>query len=543
MRKDLFKTLFSRMLTTYLGVILCLLLLMGIMVSSMFRSQHIRDEEQSLRKEGARINTILAEQYVDENKRAAAEQELLTTARQYDALVHVVDSTKGGILSLYDDVESEEKWGVLVEAEKRYLDETPARISLPGIDVFPFEISVQRTGGKQGLFSRRGNAMHVVTEEGEFYYDLFTGISDMATITYVRAYVSTTGEYQGVILIHRDMRAVNSYIQNVFMDVMLISLLAILVAVLAVYYLTTYITKPIVEMNSTVRKYSKGEFALRLNAEGTDEVAQLAKSFNAMAEELNALEQTRRSLVANVSHELRSPISSIRGFLEAIQDGTVPPEKRDEYMSLVIAETKRMTNMINSLLDLARMESGENEPHLTRFDINELFTRILLTFEAPINAKRLDVEVSLMKPYCIVEADADQITQVLRNLIDNAIKFSPEGGKLVLKTALKDRRTAQISVQDFGCGIAQEDMPRVFQRFFKAEKAHTPTPQSGTGLGLSIARVIIDQHGQDIWVESGEGKGTTFAFTLKYVIEIKNIQELRRKTELKSGPKGKRTGG
>ena len=543
MRKDLFKTLFSRMITTYLGVIFCLLFLMGITVSSMFRNQYIREEEQSLTKEGARINTILAEQYVDENKRATAEQELRAAARQYDALVQVVDSTKGGILSLYDEVESEDKWGVLVEAEKSHLDETPARLALPGMDVYPFALTVARTGGKERLFARDNGKPAAVSEQGGFYYNLFTNVSDISTITYVRAYINNAGERQGVILIHRDMRAANTSIRQVYLDVMLIGLLAVLLAVLAVYYLTTYITRPIIDMNKIVRQYSKGSFELRLEDEGTDEVAQLAKSFNVMAGELNALEQTRRSLVANVSHELRSPLSSIRGFLEAIQDGTIPPEKRSEYLELVITETKRMTAMVNDLLDLARMESGESTLNLSQFNINELAMRTLLTFEARINSKNLEVVLELAEAHCFVEADADQIAQVLRNLIDNAIKFSPDGGKLVMKTELIGRKAVQVSVQDFGCGIAVEDIPHVFQRFFKAERAHTPTPQSGTGLGLSIVRVIIDRHGQDIWVKSVLGEGTMFTFTLKHTQDIKNMQELRRKIELKPGQTNGQAGG
>ncbi len=305
-------------------------------------------------------------------------------------------------------------------------------------------------------------------------------------------------------------------------------LMAVAAAVLAVYYLTTRITKPITDMNSIVQRYSKGAFDLRLSDEGADEVAQLAKSFNIMANELNDLEQMRRSFVANVSHELRSPLTSISGFLSAMQDGTIPREKHGDYLALVTEETRRMTGMVNTLLDLARMESGQVPLTLTQFDINELALRTLITFEARINQKRLEVELDLMQPHCFVEADADQIAQVLRNLIDNAIKFSPPEKKLTIKTYLMDKRTAAICGQDRGCGIPAEDVPHVFERFFKAEKAHTPSAQSGTGLGLSIVRVIIDQHGQNIWVESTPGEGTRFIFTLKHV------QDARRRGDTKT---------
>ena len=524
MRKDLFKTLFSRMLATYLTVILCLLLLMGITVSSMFRNQYLQEEEQSLRRETDKINTILIEKYIYEEKRPAANEELLTVARKYDALIQIIDK-QGNIRSFYDDVVSEEKWGAIADAPALQTGENPLRVRVPGLDIWPQDSTAKLL--KRSFFYFGSHDPVPLTAEGLLLNGLFDGLTDMPTLTIVRAVVNN-GQPDGVILMHLDMSGVTASITQVYLDVLLTGLMAVAAAVLAVYYLTTRITKPITDMNSIVQRYSKGAFDLRLNDEGADEVAQLAKSFNTMANELNDLEQTRRSFVANVSHELRSPLTSISGFLEAIQDGTIPREKHEEYLSLVIAETRRMTGMVNNLLDLARMESGQVPLKLSQFDVNELALRTLLTFEARINQKKLDIELELMEPNCFVEADSDQIAQVIRNLIDNAIKFSPQEKRLTIRTYLLDKRTAAVCVQDHGCGIPKEDVPHVFERFYKAEKAHTPSAQSGTGLGLSIVRVIIDQHGQNIWVESAPGEGTRFTFTLKHV------QEVRRRGELKS---------
>ncbi|HWR24262.1 MAG TPA: HAMP domain-containing sensor histidine kinase [Feifaniaceae bacterium] len=515
MRKDFFKTLFSRMLSTYLAVILCLLLLMGITVSNMFKNQYLQEEEQSLRRETEKINTILIEKYVYKEKRGVAEEELKTVARKYDALIHVIDSS-GNLAAFYDEVESEEKWGTLLETPTRTEGSDPVAVTLSGLTIWPGESAVKLP--RTGVWNFSSGANTALTGEGVLLNNLFSGMTDMSTMTLLRAVVKEDGTPDGVIMMHLDVSAVNASITKVYLDVLLTGLMAVAAAVLAVYYLTTRMTKPITDMNATVRRYSKGEFEIRLDDSGSDEVAQLAKSFNVMANELNDLEQMRRSLVANVSHELRSPLTSISGFLEAIQDGTIPPEKRGEYLDLVIAETRRMTAMVNNLLDLARMDSGQSALKLTRFDINELALRTLVTFEARVSQKKLDVELRLHKPNLFVEADADQIAQVLRNLIDNAIKFSPEGKGLEIGTKLIDRRIAQIWVQDQGCGIPEEDVPHVFERFYKVEKAHTPSAQSGTGLGLSIVRSIIDQHGQDIWVESKPGAGTRFTFTLKHSV-------------------------
>ena len=204
----------------------------------------------------------------------------------------------------------------------------------------------------------------------------------------------------------------------------------------------------------------------------------------------------------------------MRGFLEAIQDGTIQPEEAPKYLEIVIAENRRMTAMVNDLLDLAKIESGQYVLTPSVFDINELIARTLLTFEARIDAGQIGIQLDFSDDHCYVEADANQIAQVVRNLIDNAVKFTPAGGKLTLSTA-PERKLVRIKVADSGCGVAAEDIPYLFDRFYKAEKAHTPGAMNGTGLGLSIVKRIIDAHGQDISVQSKLGQGTAFTFTLK----------------------------
>ncbi len=509
------------MLFTYLSVILCLLMLMGITVSSMFKNQYMQEEEQFLRRETEKINTILVEKYIYEEKRFVANEELLTIARRHDALIQIID-TQGNIRAFYSDVEPLSKWNAIVESSA--LNEgTKVFVSLPGLEIYPEEGAVVNKRRWLSALGAHKGAAKVLTEQGMLFYNLFSIMTDTPTLTLARTVINNA-KTDGVILMHTDLSSVNASIRRVYLDILLTGLVAVAAAVLVVYYLTTRITKPITDMNSTVRRYSKGDFDLRLKANGEDEVAQLARSFNTMAGELSDLERMRRSFVANVSHELRSPLTSISGFLEAMQDGTIPKERHEEYIALVVTETHRMTEMVNDLLSLARMESGQAPLKLQQFDLNELALRTLVTFEARINQKKLEVELKLMEPRCIVEADRDQLAQVLRNLIDNAIKFSSEGGKLVIETALHNKGHAALSVQDFGSGIPADDLPHVFERFYKAEKAHTPTSQSGTGLGLSIARFIVDLHGQNIWVVSDQKKGTEFTFTLPYVQEIRRRQ-------------------
>lgn len=478
MGKGLFNTLFSRMLSMYLAVILLIILLLGVTISSMFRNQYISENENELLREAAEINRVIVTQYTDAEKRAVAKDTLRTTVRKYDAMLQLyfIDAAYGKVI--FRDEMSEEKWGMLSE-----------------IDLSAEAEAVMQNGGDIAIDSDKFK----------------TGNIPIMTLS--RSIVDLNGETIGAMFFHTDMSRTNSSMRQVYLDVLLSACIAVILAFLAVTYITMRITKPITDMNNTINRFSGGDYEARVTVSSKDEVGQLGQSFNEMATEINALEQSRRSFVANVSHELRSPLTSIRGFLEAMQDGTIAKEDQPKYIGIVINECKRMTGMVNGLLDLARIESGQYELKLEPFDINELVIRTVLTFEARINAKHIDVNMDFDSEHTIVEADHSQIAQVIRNLVDNAIKFLQDNGKLTMRiTSGKD--IAHVSVIDNGAGIAQEDLPYVFDRFYKAEKAHTPSGSS-SGLGLSIVKRIIEQHGQSIKVESEPGKGAAFTFTLK----------------------------
>ncbi|MDD4074969.1 MAG: HAMP domain-containing sensor histidine kinase, partial [Eubacteriales bacterium] len=334
------------------------------------------------------------------------------------------------------------------------------------------------------------------------------------------------GNNIGALLLHIDISNLNEAIQRVYLDVLLTVIIAVVLAFLAVCYITVRMTKPIIEMNNTVKRFSKGDYDARVRVRGGDEIGQLGRSFNDMADEINSLEQSRRSFVANVSHELRSPLTSMRGFLEAMEDGTIPPEEQPHYLNIVIGENKRMSSMVNDLLDLSRIESGQTVFKPERFDVHDLIVRTLLTFEARITTKQLDISVDFPEDRMFVWADQNQIAQVVRNLVDNAIKYTPDGGQLAVSTSA-NKRMVVVRVQDSGQGIAAEDVPHVFDRFFKGDKAHTPTGTASTGLGLSIVKRIIEQHGQNIYVESAVGRGSAFIFTLQRCDEERPPQEAR----------------
>ncbi|HWQ59109.1 MAG TPA: ATP-binding protein [Clostridia bacterium] len=474
----MFKTLFSRMLATYLALTLLLLALLGVTLGAMFRNQYIDEKESELRREAAEINATIYEKYVDPEKRSVAKDQLYTIVRQYDALLQLyfLDQTLGKVVFM--DEGSADKWALVGDA-----------------DIAEKAVAIIESGEE-------------TVSSGDY-----AAVADVPVMTLRRPITDAEGVTIGAMFLHVDMSRTNASVRQVYMDVLLTALVAVLFAFLAVSYTTNRMTKPITEMNNAVKRFSRGEFEARVAVSGKDEVSQLGESFNEMADEINALEQSRRSFVANVSHELRSPLTSMRGFLEAMQDGTIPAAEQGKYLDVVIGECKRMAGMVNDLLDLARIESGTYELKLAPFDINELVIRTLLTFEARVNARRIEVVMDFENERTVVEGDSAQIAQVIRNLVDNAVKFSPEGGRLTLGIRTAGKR-AVVSVRDEGEGIREEDLPYVFDRFFKGEKAHTPAGSS-TGLGLSIVKRIVEQHGEEIEVESKPGGGACFTFTLR----------------------------
>ena len=334
----------------------------------------------------------------------------------------------------------------------------------------------------------------------------------------------STDPDSGVLLISGDLTPMRTQLLQTVLWTLLVSAFALIGAGVVSYYTAYRVINPFIEMNHAVQCYSRGDFSTRIPVEGKDEAAQLGKSLNEMAEQLRGLEETRRSFVANVSHELRSPLTSMKGFLEAMQDGTIPPENYPEYIGIVLNETRRMVTLVNDLLDLARIESGTIQLNFEVFDINELIRRTLLTFEARLIENEMEMEVRFAQEQCTVFADSAQIGQVLRNLIDNAIKYSPKGRSLFVST-YSMRKTVYVTVRDNGIGIPQEDVPHVFDRFYKVEKAHTPAPQMGSGLGLSIVKRIIESHGQSITVRSARGRGTQFTFTLERASASKRVSD------------------
>ncbi len=298
-----------------------------------------------------------------------------------------------------------------------------------------------------------------------------------------------------------------------FSRIFIISAICIMaLALVLTYFASKHQAEPINEMADAARRFARGDFTARVASDGRqDEIGALTESFNSMAESLEKSEQLRSDFVANVSHELKTPMTAISGFADGILDGTIPPDEQERYLQTISSETKRLSRLVRQMLEMSRIQSVDPAKLLNNsFDLSEVIMRTLLTFESKITAKGLDVDAQIPVESIIVRGDPDSYTQVVYNLLDNAIKFSDSGTTIRISLWKQDNR-AYVSVMNHGDCIAPEELPFVFERFSKTDKSRS-RDRDGVGLGLSIVKTILSNHNENITVTSRNGV-TEFIFT------------------------------
>ncbi|MDR0324964.1 MAG: HAMP domain-containing histidine kinase [Oscillospiraceae bacterium] len=294
----------------------------------------------------------------------------------------------------------------------------------------------------------------------------------------------------------------------------LMSVIIVLLSGVTAYISARRQTRPLRQMAACARSFERGDFSARADVERLHdgEIHDLAQAFNGMAETLQRGEELRRGFIANVSHELKTPMTTISGFIGGVLDGTVPEEKRGETLQIIKDEVMRLSRLVESTANLSRLQTGQLELYPRTFDIAELSLRILLGFEQRVEEKGLAVKLDVPEPETLyVHADPDSITQVLTNLLDNAVKFSEPGGELGLAIRPLAGK-ARVSVISCGPTIPPGDLPYVFDRFYKADRSRS-CDKTGLGLGLFLVRSILNSHDEDITVTSADGR-TEFSFTL-----------------------------
>jgi len=348
---------------------------------------------------------------------------------------------------------------------------------------------------------------------------ILTGLYD--DVRYVVAkpiFDADTGKHLGVVLVSSAVSTIQQTLNRIMDIFIFVSVLCVIFCVILMILLIRHQNNPLREMAQVARDFGHGNLGARVNTDGNNpqEVEELALAFNNMASSIEKGELQRREFVANVSHELKTPMTTIAGYVDGILDGTIPPERQQQYLQVVSDETKRLNRLVRSMLDVSRLQDMDGVPEEQKmyFDLCECVGQVLITFEQKIVAKGLDVQVEFPEHPVHTIAHKDLVTQVVYNLVDNGVKFSPNGGVLALKI-VEGTTKVYISVTNDGPTIPAEELPLVFDRFHKIDKSRAQNPDSW-GLGLYIVKTIIGAHGEDISVSSRDEK-TTFTFTMPLV--------------------------
>lgn len=304
----------------------------------------------------------------------------------------------------------------------------------------------------------------------------------------------------------------SNFLYSTFKIFLLASALALLVGAVAIFFFTNNLLRPLKDMSKATKSYAKGDFSYRVRVRGGGELESLLREFNKMASSLALLESSRRSFVANVSHELKTPMTTISGFIDGILDGTIPEKKQTHYLEIVSKETKRLSRLVVSMLNLSKIEEGELKLKPKAFNISNDIINVIISFEQQIEQKNIEIDGLDKLETIIVNADEDMIHQVIYNLVDNAVKFT-ENGRISAFAKKNSDNSVTVTILNTGTGISSEELSKIFERFYKVDKSRSYDTKSA-GLGLYIVKTIVEMHGGSVNADSVENEYTAFSFTL-----------------------------
>lgn len=361
-----------------------------------------------------------------------------------------------------------------------------------------------------------GSDSEYVINTGDFY-----GLYSDQEVSYLSITQSIAYTYpgaseainKGTITLSIPVPEITKTRSNIISYFLIATVISVALELIALFIITKEITEPIRELEKMTKQMAAGNFKVKIQSRSNNEVGELVNSYNAMAEALGNLDMMRNDFIASISHELRTPMTSIGGFIDGILDGVIPAEKQEHYLQIVKEEIARMNALVNDLLNMARLQSGKVELDLLPCSLEELLRNTALKLKPIIDEKEIQIVFDIKTKNCEVLVDRPSIERVLINLIQNAVKFTNPGGTVTLHSEPDGKNKVRITVEDTGSGIAREEIPFIFEKFYKADKSRG-LDKKGTGLGLAIVKNILSAHGQEIHVESTVGKGSRFIFTL-----------------------------
>ena len=475
------KTTFSRLFSLFAALIFLCLLLLGLVFRAMFRDYLREDARQSLHS-----NAVT----------------LVDLATAYEATG-----------------EGHARWGDFHIAMT-----SSARMA--GTDVLFCDVDGQVLLCSCGEFDCRhsGQTMETALMQEILAEDEYFGEGNLAGLYETPQFLvgmsvpaQLTEQTVGVLILVASQAEISGLLTQATILLIYVAILGLAVALVASYLLSRRQTLSIRNVADAANRFGRGELDARVTVGGRNSVEEdeLAVAFNAMAESLAQSEKKRQEFVANVSHELKTPMTTISGFVDGMLDGTIPTQKHPQYMQLVSDEVRRLSRLVRSMLEVSRLQSQEvAEEKKKRFDLCESIGQVLISFERRVVAKDIYMDVELPDRSVWTKADPDGITQVLYNLVDNAVKFCDRKGRLLIRLTVEGSK-AKVTVQNTGETVPPEELPLLFDRFHKADKSRS-ADREGVGLGLYIVKTVLNSHGEDISVTSQNGV-TTFIFTLPVV--------------------------
>ena len=485
-RKTVHKSIFVKYLLTFVCIIVISFSVLSWIFTTMLRAYSSDEKDARLLDTAA----ILSEQI--EHSGAASMEELLSMSAGPEHSI-------GGLVAVFPEMSI-----FLCDADGHILTRVPSDVGAVGTGTLSRTIDT----------SLLRDYPHEALDGMLSYHGQLDGSRSLRAFA---AEVTVSDVCIGYVVTVRST-AVEDALQGVVRSAIFTSSIwVILAAVIAVYFITERMTRPLREITRAAKTYARGDFKARVRTYGEDEIAELGHAFNHMAEALEKNELMRNSFLANVSHDLRTPMTTIAGFIDGINSGAIPPEKHAHYLNIISAEVHRLSRLVSEILDVSRLESGERTFVHADFDVAEMARIILISFEQRIEEKQLEVEFTSADSV-IAYADKDAIHQVLYNLCHNAIKFASEGGVFRISIESEDKdKPIVIRIYDEGQTIRDEELPFVFDRFYKTDKSRG-LDKNGVGLGLYISKAIMDAHGETISVRSltdGDRSGCEFMFTLR----------------------------
>lgn len=445
------------------------------------------------------VSTFVSSMTLEHLKREKAEQlyeEATMIANTYASDLYNKEATLDSVQKQLDDIDM-------------YLDATIWIINPSGLFILdssqPLDINTEHV--VEGFDPTITLGSYYTTGDFFGYFD-----EEMLSVF---APITSNFAIKGYVVIHASMSSINSSKESILSISYLLLILLFLLSLIILLFFTEFVYIPIKRITEATEHYAAGDMDYELVPESDDELGYLAGVLSYMAQKVANAEDDQKKFIANVSHDFRSPLTSIRGYLEAMLDGTIPPEMHEKYLNVVLNETERLTKLTNGLLSLNNLSTKGMILEKSVFDINLVIKNVIASFEGTLQKKKISVNLVLTGEELMVEADVSKIQQVLYNLLDNAIKFSNQNSTIKIETTEKKNKVF-VSVKDSGIGIPKDSLKLIWDRFYKTDLSRGKD-KKGTGLGLAITKEIIKAHEENINVISTEGVGTEFIFSLPVV--------------------------